>query len=248
VPILFFVYGGGFTAGDRTLPAPADLAYANVATYFAKRGFLTVIADYRLVPNVKFPLPAEDLRDAVQWVVNHAAKLSTDAGEPDVKSIFLMGQSAGAAHVSTVYLYPGLMPDDLKACVKGLILIAGAYHLHPAGPAGIETGFESLMDLYWGGEEQTKKNVPLTLFNNLPDAEVSKLPPLLLVEGEREPGWLKVVGKDFWEAVQARKGVQATKIFGKGHNHLSINWCLGTGQGEEWAEETVSWIHDAMAK
>ena len=38
VPVLFFVYGGGFTSGSRRIPSPFDLAYSNLGTFFAKRG------------------------------------------------------------------------------------------------------------------------------------------------------------------------------------------------------------------
>jgi len=47
-PILIFVYGGAFIAGDRVFPAPADLIYKCVGAFYASRGFLTIIPDYRL--------------------------------------------------------------------------------------------------------------------------------------------------------------------------------------------------------
>ena len=38
VPVLFFIYGGGFVNGDRKMAPPFDLAYTNVGVFFAKRG------------------------------------------------------------------------------------------------------------------------------------------------------------------------------------------------------------------
>lgn len=38
VPILFFVYGGGFDTGTRQFDPPLDLIYTNTGAFFAKRG------------------------------------------------------------------------------------------------------------------------------------------------------------------------------------------------------------------
>ena len=40
VPVLFFIYGGGFVMGDRKYKPPLDLGYANLGTFFAKRGYV----------------------------------------------------------------------------------------------------------------------------------------------------------------------------------------------------------------
>ncbi|KAL0948409.1 hypothetical protein HGRIS_010990 [Hohenbuehelia grisea] len=246
-PIVFFVYGGGFVTGARTLPPPADIAYANVLTWFSARGFVAVVPDYRLVPHVQFPGPAQDVADAVRWVVEHPQDASgPNALDLDLDSIFLIGQSAGAAHVATSLLYPNLIAPSVRPRIRGAVLIAGAYHLHPAGTT---TGFEELVNMYWASEAEARATVPLALLNGLAAEDVKALPPLLLVEGEREPQWVKVVGKDFYEALKGRVGEdegRVRKIWGKAHNHLSITWCLGTGEGEEWAEEAVEWMKAAV--
>ena len=56
------------SAGDR-----GD--YGFVGRAFAARGFVTVIADYRLVPMVRFPTFIEDGARAVRWVRDHVATL-----------------------------------------------------------------------------------------------------------------------------------------------------------------------------
>ena len=52
-PVLFFIYGGGWNHGDRS-------DYQFVGNAFASRGFVVVIADYRLYPDVKYPDFLED--------------------------------------------------------------------------------------------------------------------------------------------------------------------------------------------
>ncbi len=46
-PVVFFIYGGGWNRGERS-------DYQFVGRALAARGFVTVIADYRLVPEVQY--------------------------------------------------------------------------------------------------------------------------------------------------------------------------------------------------
>src|ERR1700761_1868916 len=47
-PVVVFFYGGNWDSGDRAL-------YSWVGRALASRGFVTVIPDYRLVPEHRFP-------------------------------------------------------------------------------------------------------------------------------------------------------------------------------------------------
>ncbi|TFY78348.1 hypothetical protein EWM64_g5658 [Hericium alpestre] len=51
-PLLFFVPGGGFVGGARQMDD--TLIYCNVGAFFAARGFLTLIPDYRLLPQTRW--------------------------------------------------------------------------------------------------------------------------------------------------------------------------------------------------
>ncbi|KAG6834885.1 hypothetical protein H0H93_006655, partial [Arthromyces matolae] len=105
--ILVWVYGGGFVTGSRRMDPPADLGYASVGSYFAHRGFIVIIPDYRLAPNTIFPGAAEDVRDSILWAIKHPENLSTPSTpNPDTQNIFLMGHSAGAVHAFASLLLP----------------------------------------------------------------------------------------------------------------------------------------------
>ncbi|MBD3784475.1 MAG: alpha/beta hydrolase fold domain-containing protein, partial [Micrococcales bacterium] len=52
-PTLVFFYGGGWNSGSRDL-------YGWAAQALAARGFVVFVPDYRLVPEVVFPVFVED--------------------------------------------------------------------------------------------------------------------------------------------------------------------------------------------
>ncbi|EGN92413.1 hypothetical protein SERLA73DRAFT_191169 [Serpula lacrymans var. lacrymans S7.3] len=236
-PILFFIYGGGFNTGSRILPQPYSMGYRSLGSFFAQRGFITIIPDYRLVPEVRFPAASEDVRDAITWVSKNAQTISTPSIEPDVEYMFVMGHSAGSVHLKIMTLYPDLRPTVPP--LKGLIFSAGAWFFNPPG-TDLEKG---PLRFYFGASELMREREPRALFNLLSDEEVKALPEILLVEAEREPGWLKMTGACLKEDLERRLGKQVKKIVGEAHNHISPNWALGSGQGEEWGEEVARWLN-----
>jgi acetyl esterase/lipase len=52
LPVLIYVPGGGFIEGDKRTE---DGFYANIGYYFADRGFLVLIMNYRLAPIHPWP-------------------------------------------------------------------------------------------------------------------------------------------------------------------------------------------------
>jgi acetyl esterase/lipase len=83
-PVIVFMYGGAWNGGSRT-------SYSFAGRALAARGFVTVIPDTRLVPQVRFPAFVEDEALALRWVHDHAAEFGGDPGR-----ISLVGHSAGA--------------------------------------------------------------------------------------------------------------------------------------------------------
>ena len=84
-PVLVHVHGGSFRRGRRSQDA-RFLLYR-----LARRGWVTVSPDYRLLPEGEFPANADDIVDVIAWLRDHAEDLHID---PD--RIVLAGSSAGA--------------------------------------------------------------------------------------------------------------------------------------------------------
>ncbi|KAJ7580686.1 alpha/beta-hydrolase [Mycena floridula] len=237
-PVLFFVYGGGWVSGERILAAPNDLVYANVGYYFAQHGFITIIPDYRLVPGVTFPAPAQDVRDAMQWVVDHPTELVFGGvSSPDIDSLFIVSHSAGANIASTVLALPELYSENLHSRIKGAVLVSGSYR-HIAGAAP-----DNLFVMHWGSLEESFKKDSVALMSQV---AVERLPPLFCIEAESDTDGMKEIGKTLVDSLTARPGIKVTTASAKGHNHVSLNWALGTGEGEEWAEQAVQFMKKGL--
>jgi acetyl esterase/lipase len=141
-PVVVFFYGGSWNRGEK-----AD--YKFVGEALASRGILTLIADYRLYPEVRYPDFLNDCALALAYGLEKAASLY---GNP--KRVFVMGHSAGAYNASMLALDSrwlktvGHSPIELA----GFIGLAGPYDFlpmtnidtqpvffHPNYPAGSQT-------------------------------------------------------------------------------------------------------------
>ncbi|AHG42878.1 esterase [Pseudomonas syringae CC1557] len=120
-PVVVFFYGGSWNTGSRT-------DYAFVGQALAARGIVTVIADYRLYPQVRYPSFLEDSAQALAWTYKH---IKTYGGDPG--RLYVMGHSAGAYNAAMLALDPrwlaveGLSPSILS----GWIGLAGPYDFLP---------------------------------------------------------------------------------------------------------------------
>ena len=120
-PVLVFFYGGGWANGIRS-------DYGFVAKAYAARGYVVVLPDYRLVPQVRFPSFLQDAAAAVRWTHDNVARYG---GDPD--RIAVAGHSAGG------YLAVMLALDGryLRAAgadpsvIKAAIGLAGPYDFYP---------------------------------------------------------------------------------------------------------------------
>jgi acetyl esterase/lipase len=120
-PLVVFFYGGSWTSGERA-------AYRFVGAALASSGVLTLVADYRLYPEVRYPEFLNDSAQAVAYGIEHAAPLGANP-----KRVFAMGHSAGAYNAAMLALdarwlaTAGHAPTELA----GWIGLAGPYDFFP---------------------------------------------------------------------------------------------------------------------
>ncbi|HXU70237.1 MAG TPA: alpha/beta hydrolase fold domain-containing protein [Polyangia bacterium] len=84
LPIVFYVHGGGFRFLSKD-------THWIMALAFARAGYLVFNVSYRLAPKHPFPAAVEDIAEAWQYMLRHAA-----AHGGDLSRVVVAGESAGA--------------------------------------------------------------------------------------------------------------------------------------------------------
>lgn len=160
-PVVVFLYGGRWDSGDKAM-------YRFVGGALAALGFVVVIPDYRVYPEVRYPDFLRDCAAAVAWTVANAGRFGA-TGAP-----FVMGHSAGAYNAAMLALDPrwlgevGLSP---RADLRGMVGLAGPYDFLPLDTA-------ELVHIFAPGQP---------LRTTQPIAHVDgRNPPMLLLAGRRD--------------------------------------------------------------
>ncbi|KAF7798102.1 hypothetical protein EIP86_009317 [Pleurotus ostreatoroseus] len=191
------------------------------------------------MPDIKFPDPSIDLRDAFAWVVANVGSVNHGMGaKADLSRVFFMGHSAGSTSIATLMLLPGLLPADLRSRIVGLVVLSGAYDFRGAP----STSPEFLRQYFGPSTEDVRKREPLGLLENAPKAILSDFPPALALIGEYEfPPLLQSHG-NFVPVLRSKVSSPVEELLMKGHNHLSPSYSLFSGEGEDWGFEVSSWM------
>jgi acetyl esterase len=209
-PVVIFVHGGGFIRGDKS-------EREHVARCFAHRGWLTVIPNYRLAPESKWPSGAQDVAAVCQWLLIQWPELAQ-------RPLLLVGESAGAAHVATALLcerYRAIQGWSLY----GAALISGTYHPALEAIAAEALGV-MLPDVrnqaYFGADESTWGA------QSLVDQMDAKPFPLLISFAELDPLQFQVGAGELFAKLVRQHGFQAQLCRMQGHSHLSQIYAVGT--------------------
>lgn len=154
-PMVVFFYGGAWTTGERA-------SFKFVGEALASRGAVVVIPDYRLSPEVTYPVFVRDSAKAMKWAFDNAARLGVDP-----KRIFVMGHSSGAYNAAMLALDPRWLADvdASPRQLAGWIGLAGPYDFLPIENPDAQAAF----------------NWPRTPRDSQPIAHVSSASPRALL-------------------------------------------------------------------
>jgi acetyl esterase/lipase len=159
LPVLVWLYGGGWYSGQRD-----DYGFAGRA--FARQGFIVVIPDYRIVPDGHWPDFLHDSAAAVAWT---DANIANYGGDPD--RIALSGHSAGAYNAVMLALDPQWMKaaGSDTSVIRGVAALAGPYDFAPFEEGG-------RADVAMGDIRPVERTQPITFVR-------ADAPPLWLGHG-----------------------------------------------------------------
>ncbi|HEV7719144.1 MAG TPA: alpha/beta hydrolase [Arsenicitalea sp.] len=120
LPVIAFFYGGSWMDGDRRF-------YQFAGRALAALGYIVVIADYRVLPDVEYPGFLDDGFRAFEWIVSNIASFG---GDPE--RIALVGHSAGAYNAVMLALDKRYLIDNghLKR-LRGVAGLSGPYDFFP---------------------------------------------------------------------------------------------------------------------
>ena len=166
-PVVIFFYGGAWRSGNKGL-------YRYVAKALARRGYVAIVPDYRIYPEVRYPEFLEDGAQVVRWVKDNIAGFG---GDP--RKVFLKGHSAGA-HIAAMLAIDARWLRNLGLDpgrdIAGLIGLAGPYDYLPLR--------DETLKVIFGGADRPETQ---PIHHVVPGA-----PPALLLTGDRdrlvEPG------------------------------------------------------------
>ena len=194
-PVFFFVHGGAWRTGDRTL-------YLPLGNRFATDGLLVVAPSYRLAPKNPFPAQIDDVAAAFAWTVKHIKEYG---GDPE--RIYVGGHSAGGHLVSLLTLDPihlekhKLSPKH----IRGTAALSGVYDLTAIG--------DSQAAVFGTDKEFRRKASPHFFINNA-------APPFLVTYCQWDYLTLPAQARAFHASLK-KAGVVSELVFVPKENHIS---------------------------
>ena len=153
-PAMVFFFGGGWVGGKRS-------QFLNQAKYFAKRGVVCFLADYR-TSKINGTTPFESLKDAksaVRFIRKNAAKFNIDGTK-----LIASGGSAGGHLAAATALIEGYNDpaDDMSIdCIPNALVLFNP--VVDNGPGGY--GYERIGEAYkdFSPLHNIKKDAPSTI-------------------------------------------------------------------------------------
>jgi acetyl esterase/lipase len=199
-PVLLFVHGGGFVAGDKR--RPGSPYHDNIGLWAVAHGMIGVNMTYRLAPQHPWPAGALDVGAAVAWVRAHVA---SHGGDPN--RIILMGTSAGAAHAAA-YAVNARFHATGDSGLAGLVLLSGMYDMVTAPDSDLKIA-------YFGRD--TANHLAGSTLQGLATTNI----PLLLVLTEMDPAEFQRQTLVLLNLYLQQHGRLPYFVHLSGHNHLS---------------------------
>jgi acetyl esterase/lipase len=199
-PVVMFIYGGSWRAGDK-------FEYEFVGRALAAAGFVAVIPDYRLWPDVKYPDFLDDNALAVKWIEDHIGEYGGDT-----RRFFLAGHSAGAYNAIMLGVDHSFLRDaGVSMPVLAIAGISGPYNFYPFE-------YDQVRDTF-GTAPNPEGTQPVNLVT-------PNTPPIFLASGTQDP-IVRVENSKALANKLRTDGIWVTEKYYEGFGHLEPVIALG---------------------
>jgi triacylglycerol lipase len=212
-PVILFLHGGGFVRGDKA-------EKENFGQHFARSGYVVAVANYRLAPQHVWPSGAEDVVALHSWLI---ANVQRFGGNPC--RIFMVGESAGAAHVATATLVKRFHPNS-DWQIAGAVFISGVYdvelELRARRQFGVATP-DHRNESYFGNDfESYREKSTIQLIDADPF-------PVLITYAELDLPQMQVQAGGLFTSLVTEHGFDPDLKVVRAHNHLTQVYSVNTG-------------------
>jgi triacylglycerol lipase len=211
--VILFMHGGGFVRGDKA-------EKENIGQYFARSGYVVAVANYRLAPQHVWPSGAEDAAAVYKWLVANVAQYN---GDP--QRIFMIGESAGAAHVATATLVKRFHPAG-GLHIAGAVLISGVYDAELEHRARRQFGVSTpdpRNEPYFGSDFKRYREMSTIQLIDVPPV------PTLITYAELDLPQMQVQAGGLFTSLVTDHGFDPDLQVVRRHNHLTQIYSINTG-------------------
>lgn len=221
-PVVVFFYGGAWDSGDKS-------GYLFVAEALTSRGYVVVIPNYRLYPEVTFPTYMDDAALALKWTFDNVAQYGGDPAR-----VVVMGHSAGA-QLAALVAYDGkyLQRSGIdKRRIKGVVSLAGPMDFLPLTEPKLEFIFP---------QEVRAASQPI---NFITGSE----PPSLMLHGEKDTRVGIHNSRNIAARISERGGVVETTYYPEmGHIGILLALAAPLRNGKPVLDRVAKFIDERTA-
>ena len=221
-PVVVFFYGGAWDSGDKS-------GYLFVAEALTSRGYVVVIPNYRLYPEVTFPTYMDDVALALKWTFDNVAQYGGDPAR-----VVVMGHSAGA-QLAALVAYDGkyLQRSGIdKRRIKGVVSLAGPMDFLPLTEPKLEFIFP---------QEVRAASQPI---NFITGSE----PPSLMLHGEKDTRVGIHNSRNIAARISERGGVVETTYYPEmGHIGILLALAAPLRNGKPVLDRVAKFIDERTA-
>ncbi|OQR81601.1 hypothetical protein THRCLA_11581 [Thraustotheca clavata] len=222
LPVILFVHGGAWQRGDKAGRLSNDLA----PTLAENTRSIVVLINYRLSPEVQYPLHIHDAILARKWIHENIQQYGGDKDR-----VVWIGHSAGAHIVMKMFLNDtSLLPQP-----RGIVGISGVYNIVRMANASMYGGM--VIKPVFGGNAGTWREASIMQ----PNVKVRQLCPILLLNAS-DDFHLQEDSQELQNWFKDQGHVDVDHYVVNDTNHLSIIASISSKKDSKTTDHIVNFI------